>query len=244
MNNIQLRIGSKIRMYRKANKMTLDDLSSKVFKSKSILSKYELGEACIDVVTLYEIAAALQVDVRQLLDDETVTTPADTAARFGLFRSSSLYLYMSVKQKKQQILRGYLTLNSDSSEHTNVTFYMDIPDFSQFYKCAVIYHGDLICHPTNAIIRLVSHSDPSDHTTIYAGLHMNSPSACYAMLIQSGYTTGDPGAFKTILSSSPLPETGALEEYLKITKEDLNYIRQKNIFAYRSDIIDNSRFFN
>ena len=243
MKDIQQRIGRKIRMYRKASKMTLTELSNKIYKSKSILSKYELGRANIDIITLYEIAAALQVDIRQLLDDEIITAKPRPSSRYGLFRSASLYIYMAVKRKSvMHILRSYLTLNEDIDGQTKVTFYMDVPDFKQFYKCSVIYHGELVCHPTNAVIRVVSHVDPSDHTTIYAGIHMNSPNTSYAMLIQSGYTTGDPGAFKTIISRTPLPETAALAESLRITKEDLNYIRQKNIFAYRSDIIDDSKF--
>lgn len=243
MDTIQQEIGQRIRMFRKSRKMTISELANRIYRSKSVISKYELGETNLDIATLYDIAAALAVDPRQLLGAGRESFRG-SAARYGIFRNQQLCLYMLTKDHSRRIIRGLLSFYDMPDGITSATFYMNLADFSDYHKCTSIHLGTLECHPTNAIIRLVSHSDPSDHTTIYAGFHMNSPSACYAMLIQSGYTTGDPGAFKTILSSSPLPETGALEEYLKITKEDLNYIRQKNIFAYRSDIIDNSRFFN
>lgn len=67
MSEISAQIGSQIRTLRKKRKMTLDDLSGIIHKSRSTISKYEKGEIAIDIETLYEIADAIQVHVEQLL---------------------------------------------------------------------------------------------------------------------------------------------------------------------------------
>ena len=51
MDNINKHVGSKIRLYRKANKMTLQQLADAIYKSRATVSKYENGEIVIDVET-------------------------------------------------------------------------------------------------------------------------------------------------------------------------------------------------
>ena len=59
MNGINARVGARIRLYRRAKKLTLIQLSAMIHKSKATLSKYETGDIAIDVETLYDIAKAL-----------------------------------------------------------------------------------------------------------------------------------------------------------------------------------------
>ncbi len=233
MDKIQKMIGAKIRMYRKAKKYTLKELSAKIYKSKSILSKYELGETTIDIATLHEIAKALEVDVRQFLDAGESYASGAHPARFGVFSSQTLCVYMLVRSGAYDLLRGYLTLYDEPDGKISATFYMNVPDFSNYHQCSVVYLGELICHPTNAVIHLVNHSDPADHTVIFAGIHMNTTNACYGMLMQNGYTTSEPGAFKIILSRTPLDED-FLKTELLISKEDFAYIRRTNILGYQA----------
>ena len=53
MEDIKIEIGKKIRIYRKKQKMTLDELAAVIYKSKATVSKYEKGEISIDISTLY-----------------------------------------------------------------------------------------------------------------------------------------------------------------------------------------------
>lgn len=64
---ISQEIGKKIHAFRKARGLTLEALAQKVCKSKSTLSKYEKGDIALDMETFYDIAAALDVHVEQLL---------------------------------------------------------------------------------------------------------------------------------------------------------------------------------
>lgn len=71
MSELNREIGGLIRNYRKAKNLTQDELSEKICKSKSTISKYEKGEIAVDIETLYEIADAIGVHVEQLLSQRS-----------------------------------------------------------------------------------------------------------------------------------------------------------------------------
>ena len=56
MSKVSEHIGGRIRMYRKAREMTLQQLADSIHKSRASVSKYENGEITLDVETLFEIA--------------------------------------------------------------------------------------------------------------------------------------------------------------------------------------------
>ena len=65
-NEISVLVGRQIRACRKQNKMTLEEMSRIIGKSKSTISKYEKGEIPVDVETLYLIAKSLQIHVKEV----------------------------------------------------------------------------------------------------------------------------------------------------------------------------------
>lgn len=52
-------IGAKIKYYRKKRGMKIVELAALLHKTGATVSKYESGQIAMDVVTLYEVAAAL-----------------------------------------------------------------------------------------------------------------------------------------------------------------------------------------
>ena len=68
MSKINEHIGGRIRMYRKARELTLQQLADLIHKSRASVSKYENGEITLDVETLSEIADVLMVSPGQLMD--------------------------------------------------------------------------------------------------------------------------------------------------------------------------------
>ena len=68
MDNIPMLIGSRIRLYRQAKNISLSELSERIHKSKSTLSKYENGEISMDVETLFDVANALGIAPTQLVN--------------------------------------------------------------------------------------------------------------------------------------------------------------------------------
>ena len=59
--NIQLYVGENIKKIRLARGLSLEDVASRIYKSKSTVSKYERGSIAIDIATLEDIAEVLDV---------------------------------------------------------------------------------------------------------------------------------------------------------------------------------------
>ena len=68
--SIDKRVGTNIKKYRLAYKMTLEELAKQIHKSKSTISKYEKGLISLDMATLEEISQVLKVAPSQLLAAE------------------------------------------------------------------------------------------------------------------------------------------------------------------------------
>ena len=66
-SHLSSQIGKRIKLYRKQQKMTLEDLAACINRSKATVSKYECGAIVLDVETLYEIAGALQVPLECII---------------------------------------------------------------------------------------------------------------------------------------------------------------------------------
>ena len=101
MSNRSEYLGARIRMYRKAKGLSLQDFSAKLFKSVSTVSKYETGDIIVNIDTLYEIAAVLSIPVTELLSfpgDRTAQSvmicPVSTSSLahpLGFFGTSLIY---------------------------------------------------------------------------------------------------------------------------------------------------------
>ena len=74
-NELLQHVGSQIKMFRKIKKFTIEELATIINKSKSTVSKYESGEITIDVVTLFNISKALNINIINLLDYEEKENP-------------------------------------------------------------------------------------------------------------------------------------------------------------------------
>ena len=101
MNKISLHIGDRIRMYRKARGLTLQQLADMIHKSRASVSKYENGEITLDVETLCEIARVLMVSPGQLMDiqpalPKTAETAFHIPAKSPFFRRSGcIFIFMT-----------------------------------------------------------------------------------------------------------------------------------------------------
>jgi transcriptional regulator with XRE-family HTH domain len=70
MSNLYLQVGKKIRLYRKARKLTQEELGEYLQIDQSYLGRIERGEVNITLDTLYKISDALHVHPAWLLEDE------------------------------------------------------------------------------------------------------------------------------------------------------------------------------
>ena len=91
MSNYTCYVGKQIRKYRKAGKMTLQDLADAIHKSRATICKYENGEIAVDIETLYEISQVLQVSISQL----TTYLPETTSELISNARKKSEKSFLS-----------------------------------------------------------------------------------------------------------------------------------------------------
>lgn len=82
------RIGDKIRQYRKANSMTLEELGKLLGKTKATVGKYESGEIIIDTITLLEVCNIFSIDFNSICDINTTIEKS-----INPFNKNTMYLY-------------------------------------------------------------------------------------------------------------------------------------------------------
>lgn len=70
MSNPYLQVGKKIRLYRKARKLTQEELGEYLKIDQSYIGRIERGEVNITLETLYKISNALRINPFQLFEDE------------------------------------------------------------------------------------------------------------------------------------------------------------------------------
>jgi len=235
MKNMQKTVGEKIRMYRKLRQLTLEEMAAQINKSKSILSKYELGESVFDIDTMYKMAEVLDIDPALLLDPISSIEKNDTE-RFGVFASNTLYVYMVVRDRNVHLLKGMMTFSGDGSG--GVTFYMQVPDFEHYIDCKILYTGNIVSHPSNIWIHLTNQADKTDHAVFNAAVRMGNKNACTGMAMMTSYSSYEPGALKVLFSKFPVADEDALIDLLIINRDDIRSIRTTNILGYKLGSID------
>ncbi len=95
-SKINRHIGSRIRACRKNRGLTIQALADKVNKSRATVSKYETGEISMDMVTLFNLASALQVTPNHLIDYRVPTQSEPRSPNSGLktfHNAERLYFY-------------------------------------------------------------------------------------------------------------------------------------------------------
>lgn len=229
---IQKSVGRQIRMYRKKRGLTLEALAAKIYKSKSIVSKYELGQANIDIATLYEIAQVLNIDIKALLDMPEIAPPAVQADRHSIFAESPLYLYiMEQHHKKKTVHRGIFTFQTEPDGRTSVILYMGVPDGGSYEQCNDIYKGQLFCSPYTALVFLTNSLQPADHLVIMASITRACQNMCPGFYC--GFTMLDnlPYSTNAVLSKIPLLENEILQDVLEFSKEKNILLRHGNVLT-------------
>lgn len=235
-------VGKQIRMYRKKRGLSMEELAEKIYKSKSVISKYELGQSNIDITTLYEIAQALSVDVRNLLAKQDIGAKGESAQRFGIFQEDRLYLYLVERHKKKATLhRGLITIfeEEDGDSQLTATLYLGLERDFAFEKCKSVYHGRLDCTPYNASFYLTNPLEPSEHIGIFTRISRGNRSLALGLHLSYEMLSNTPTATNVIISLRPLAETDSLISSLMTEKDDISNLRAGNVFRGK-EFVDES----
>ena len=94
MSSFSYFVGQRIKKYRKSRGYTIEQFSAMINKSKATLSKYENGAITIDIETLYEIAQALDIDLKCFIDYQPPMFHAEPALpKNSYFNQTLAYMY-------------------------------------------------------------------------------------------------------------------------------------------------------
>ena len=230
MKEVSLHVGSRIRLYRKAKKLTLLALSQKIHKSKATLSKYETGDITIDIETLFDIAGVLGIRVQQLLDYAPPTPAIQPARPTGsFFPQRRIYVYF-YDGRVGKIIRNMLEIDNESARST-ATFYNDIPTCDRFEECRNLYFGSVEYFDTVTNFSFENQSNRIEHVTLCAINPFDRGAQVLGMLSGISRYPMLPISIKCILSPVVLEEDESLMEKLVLSKKDIKLIKSLNMFA-------------
>lgn len=118
-------------------------------KSKATLSKYENGAITIDIETLYEIAQALDIDLKCFIDYQPPMFHAEPALpKNSYFNQTLAYMYYydgRIRQMVRSLLRFSQSVDHESVE---VTLYMGVASFSDPDRCQHLFTGEMKAYDT------------------------------------------------------------------------------------------------
>ena len=233
MSEVSIEIGNRIRNFRKKRSITIEELARLINKSRATVSKYEKGEIVLDIVTMYEIADALQLHVEQLLycrPERAVITSNGTEPAFfsGL---SQFYSYV-FDGRSNQIMRCVFDVLSVAGESRyKIMMYMNIKDFNNYQNCENTYwgyieHFDAL---TNIIMR--NNDTPMEQITINILASFLDSDTKWGLFCGISSRPMMPVALKMLFSKKMLKEDERLAKLLKISKDDIRLLRLYNMLS-------------
>ncbi len=231
MSVITASVGEKIRIYRKKKHMTLHELADRICKSKATVSKYEKGEIAMDLDTLYEVAAALDVHVSLLLYNEPQKTGERESDRFPFFQDTDHFYGYIYDGRESKVIRCFFEMAERLQEgRQKIRLYMNFRDYEQYQLCENTYEGYMEHFDAVTNIFLRNEYLPMEKASIQ--LLASSLDAAARMGLWNGLSTRPlmPVAAKIMLSRTILPESEELLSQLKISANDIKLFKLYNMF--------------
>jgi transcriptional regulator with XRE-family HTH domain len=248
-----------IRRYRKANGLTLESLGRIINKSKPTVWKYENGAIDMDILTLAEIASALNVSLTHLIsaaiaeaDGERPSESADVARAAGSRRNaeniagpgqsshadSIKYIYMYFYDgRTRKLARSRIDIDPAGIGESlfHAALFYDADSFKTPEKCRDFYAGTAYVADPYTNFSFQNVNNPVENLFIVAKEPFKKHGVMNGILTGISYKDFQPISFKVILSDYKLKEDDALTDWLKINKENLATIRRNNVFVLSED---------
>lgn len=239
MSRINEHIGGRIRMYRKARELTLQQLADLIHKSRASVSKYENGEITLDVETLSEIADVLMVSPGQLMDfnppvPKTAKQPLNHSAKSPFYQAKRLYFYFydgRYKRLKDGIIDIYERENSPGNFEATLSISAVTPTgrSSEIYYTGKVVYSDMLIR-----FSFVNQCNALEEDLLYIFNPLEIRDSTDGLLC--GISSADfmPCAFECLVTLTPQEHTERFKQQLLITKKELQKWQKLNML-----IVDN-----
>lgn len=164
------KISKKIRKIRREKNMTLKELSEKTGLSVSFLSQVERGISSMTITSLKNIASALDVHMKELVDVEETSGfvhKKDNQVLIGFEKSFNKYTRLSGKFDNRQLEAVIVTMepnfyDSEESVHEGEEFYYVLEGEGIFIVDGVEYKvgkGEAIHYPSSLKHKTINPND-------------------------------------------------------------------------------------
>ena len=233
MSNFTCYVGKQIRKYRKAGKMTLQDLADAIHKSRATVCKYENGEISVDIETLYEISQTLQVSISQLTTylPETATEPVNMGRgqKSPFFQAKRLYFYF-YDGRYQRTKDGIIDIYEKTDEVGKYKATLTICSVSANGRSSEVFYTGKVLY-SDMLIRFsfVNQYNPLEEDLLYIFNPLDLRD--FTMGLLCGISSADlmPCAFKCVITLKPQEHTENFRHQLLFTKKDLKRLERLNM---------------
>ena len=234
MAEIMQEIGKKIKIFRRKRQMTMQELAAAIYKSKATISKYEKGQITIDIITLYDIARVLNVQISEFLYHPLPTFQTKTSLETipSFFKGiSKLYMYY-FDGRNHSIIRCVIDIAGKLEENSyKAMLYMNIKNYEEYQFCENTYSGYIRHFDAITNITLQNLDTPMEQYIINVPApYLDSPTK-WALVFGISSRPLMPISTKNLISKQPLPETAELREKLRISKEDIRLLKLYNMLV-------------
>lgn len=235
MDEYLIEVGKRIKKVRKEKNMTLGDLSKKINKSKSAVSKYENGEINIDIMTLKEISDAFEIEIAHLIPQnlsELSEQSTDSSKVPKFFKNDSkIYSYYYDGRNSKMIKSLMEIRKSRDTEENCVYMYMNISDYEFPYICENTYYGSIEHFDSITRINLVNKYTDLEKPNISILSPFVDSEIRWGLWSGISIRPIMPAALKMLFSTKILTEDKELEKKLLLNREDIAYIKKFNMFS-------------
>lgn len=241
LDNIKL--NEQIKKYRESRNISVTDLGKLISKSKSTVSKYETGSVTPDILTLLEICNALNIELNEFLptcEKKNIIPNSD-----NLFNTSKLYFYYYTQNHLVTSIAELI--NDKNSNVTKVRFYNGIKSISKYAdRSSYYYEGELSYDKTVGYINLKninSQGTQYEKIQISFTIPWNNKRNKTFFFIFALTPNSIPVVKKGIMSMSEIYNIHDYDNYLKISRDELNKIKYNNAWILNDSNYDDL-FFN
>ena len=218
MGSFSYHVGQRIKKYRKSRGYTIEQFSAMINKSKATVSKYENGTITIDVETLYDVARALDIDLKCFIDYQPPVFHAQSVLpkNFYFNQPRSLLCFSP----------------SASGEGIDVMMYVGVDNFREPDRCQHLFTGEMKPYDTITHMVLTNQINEAEKMYICMLNPMHNRTPAVGLLSGIGSTPFfAPIALKTLISKEPLEENDRLLSSIKLDKDDYHLLRYYNMLV-------------
>lgn len=226
--NLNEQVGNNINKYRRAYKMTLEELAGKIHKSKSTVSKYEKGLISLDITTLEEIARVFKITGAQLL---AASSEGIAGAQGAGELLDKQYMY-SYDGRSKRIFKSVMEHFSTGEEGLKkINLFYDVQDMNNWGDCKALYAGYNKRYEFIENYTLQNQNNSMEQVLICCINSLGRTHKKTGLLSGLSYKTMLPVSMKVVISENVLREDEELVKSLLLTKEDIRISRKFNLFT-------------